>query len=590
MFKKNITFIILLVIVGFSIYAPNLNNRLFWDDNDWIINNPYVHSFSWDNIKFLFSHDTLAGIGLRSNYFRPFLFLTFAFNYMIDGIKPMAYHLTSNIIHVLNAVLIFLIVEKFIRKKRVALLASLLFLIHPLQTEAVAYVSGRGDPLSVFFMLLALWIFTVFRDKNLFLGYSLSSVSMILGILSRETAFLFPIYFIIFSVAFLQKDRFLPALKKSIIQAWPYWVISFTYGILRLTVLNFQNTLNFYQQSNFYTEHLSYRIYTFFHSLVVYFKLIFIPAGLHMERDIVVNSAMWQWPVWLGILIILGLIFLLFYLYRKGSNSLNAKPYTLNPFSVWFFAWGFFFVNLAPTSGIFPINALIYEHWLYFSLFGFFVLAAFYIDKLVDHLKLNSRVLFAAFYLFFAGYLIFLSVQSVRRNIIWGKTEEFYKNILQYESQNVRALNNLAMYYSEQGKIKEAEDLYWRAVDANNNVPAPYYNLGNILRDRGDIAGALELYKKSIEHDHNFVYGYMNIAVIYADQGNLAGAIEMLEKVKELKPNDARVYYNLGLLYLAEKNNDLALKNLLMADKLAENDPEVKAIVDDLMGRLEKKK
>ncbi|KKS25805.1 MAG: hypothetical protein A2606_02740 [Candidatus Yanofskybacteria bacterium RIFOXYD1_FULL_42_10] len=581
MFKKNIIPIIFLIIVGFSIYAPNLNNRLFWDDDNWIVNNPFVHSWSWNNIKFLFSNDSLSGIGLHSNYFRPFLFLTFTADYSVSGTKPLIYHLVSNIIHIFNAVLIFLIIGKFIGKKQIALTASLLFLIHPLQTEAIAYVSGRGDPLSVFFMLLALWIFSAFRDKNLFLGYLLSSVSLIFGILSRETAFLFPLYFIIFSTVFLQKDKFLPALKKSVIAAWPFLALSFVYGILRLTVWNFQNTLNFYQQSNFYTEHLSYRIYTFFHALVVYIKLIFVPLGLHMERDIVVNTAIWQWPVWLGIAITGFIVYVGFWFYKREQ---------ITNFRIWFFAWGVFFVNLGPTSGIFPINALIYEHWLYFSLFGFFVLAAFYIDKLIERLAVHSKILIAVFGLLFVGYLVFLSVQSVRRNIIWGKTEEFYGNILQYEPKNVRALNNLAMYYSERGKNKEAEDLYWRAVDANNNVPAPYYNLGNILRDRGDIAGALELYKKAIEHDSSFVFGYMNIAAIYAGQGNLTGAIEMLEKVKELKPYDASVYYNLSLLYLAQKNNDLAIKNLVAADKLAERDSEVKAAVDVLMNQLNKKK
>lgn len=629
-FKYNLLVMVLLAVIGFSLYAPNLNNRLFWDDDDWIVNNPSVQSVSWDNIKFIFSHDTLAGIGLRSNYYRPFLFLTFMANYAVSGIKPIVFHLTNNFLHILNAILIFLLLEKVIKKRRAAVLAALLFLIHPLQTEAVTYVSGRGDPLSVFFMLLALHLWTTdlrsrnekivdnfpqFPQRHSMALRGLSIVSVILAMLSRETAFLFPLYFVVFSVAFLEKGRFWPALKRSVIQAWPFWIVSFTYGILRLTVLNFQNTLNFYQQSNFYTEHLSYRIYTFFHVFVVYLKLIFVPVGLHMERDVVVNSSIWQWPVWFGALIVLLIIVTGFVLYKKenskhGKNISDANntnqhtndvnnysrnsheirklaSQTISGFRLWLFAWGIFFINLAPTSGIFPINALIYEHWLYFSLFGFFVLLAYYLDMVFDYLRANFKRTFIVGLMLFSVYLVFLGVQTIRRNVVWGKTEDFYKNILYYETQNIRALNNLAMYYSDNGKTKEAEDLYWQAIDANNTVPAPYYNLGNILRDRGDIAGAVELYKESIKADPNFIYGYMNIAVIYANQGNLVGAAEMLEKVKKLRPSDPRVYYNLGLVYLSQNNRKEAVANLRDGLKYAGNDNEVRNEITRLLTTLD---
>ena len=581
--KQNLIIGTLLVVVGFYLYSFNLNNQLFWDDEDWIVNNPYVQSFSWSNVKFIFSHSALSGIGLVSNYYRPFLFLTFMANYIISGTAPIAYHLVNNFVHITNAVLMFFIIDRFLKNKRVAIMASLLFLTHPLQTEAVTYVSGRGDPMSVFFMLLALGSFLTLKDRNLRLGYLVSSIFMVLGILSRETAFLFPIYFVIFSASFLRKGKFIESIRTSVIQAWPYWLVSFTYGVLRLTVLNFQNTLNFYRESNFYTENMLYRVYTFFHVIAVYLKLIFVPTDLHMERNVLVNTSLFQGPVLLGVLVVAGIVFLLFRFYKQEKDTTK-----ISTFRLWLFAWGFFFVNLGPTSGIVPINSLIYEHWLYFSLFGFFVLFAHYTDLVFRYLEDRAKPLFLICMVVFSVYAVFLVSQSVKRNIIWGKTEEFYKNILEYESDNVRALNNLAMYYSDHNKAKEAEELYWKAVDANNTVPAPYYNLGNILRDRGDIAGALWLYQKAVEHDPSFVFGYMNIAVIYADQGNLSGASEMLEKVKKLKPYDARVYYNLGLIYIAQKNKDLALKNLQIAAKLSKNDQEVNKSAGILLEKLAK--
>src|SRR3989338_9533298 len=131
--KKN-WLVFLLIAVGFFVYAFNLHNGLFWDDDDWIINNNFVHNITWHNIKFWFTHNTLAGIGLKSNYYRPFLFFTFAVNYAISGVKPLGYHLVNNLIHIANAILLFVVLKRLFKKEYLAFLVSLIFLIHPLQT------------------------------------------------------------------------------------------------------------------------------------------------------------------------------------------------------------------------------------------------------------------------------------------------------------------------------------------------------------------------------------------------------------------------------------------------------------------------
>lgn len=536
----------LLVCLGFFLYAFNLHNGLFWDDDDWIVNNPMVHALSWDHLTFIFSHDTLAGIGLTSNYYRPFLFVTFLFNYLVGGINPFGYHLVSNLLHVGNAVLLFLLLNRMFRtsdvRTRVPFLASLLFLIHPLQTEAVTYVSGRGDPLSMFLMLSTLY---AFLQKQNWLSYGLA----IIAVLSRETAFLFPLYLTVFMMAFIHREKFWQSWSASIKKALPYLGISVVYGILRLTVLNFQNTLNFYHQSNVYTQHLLYRIYTFFHALAVYIKLIFIPTGLHMERDIAVNTSLFQWPVWISALALGVLGWWLRRLYVKEQTIQNDGD-IVSDFRIWWFGAGWFFINLAPTSGIFPINALIYEHWLYFSLAGFFTVAAFQLARVFQALRSRTGLQAAAIVIAVA-YCGFLGTQTIRRNIVWGKIEEFYRQILAYEPENVRVLNNLANWYSDHGRQAEAEPLLWKAIDADDVQPAPYYNLANILRDRKDYAGALELYRKAVMADPTFPYAYTTIAAIYAEQGNLTEAARYLESLKQVQPGNFEVYYNLGLVYQA---------------------------------------
>ncbi|MDP4001711.1 MAG: tetratricopeptide repeat protein [bacterium] len=544
--KKNIGYLMALFGLGFFIYSFNLNGLLFWDDADWILNNPVLHAFTWENIKFIFSHDVLAGIGQVSNYYRPFLFLTFLFDYIVFGSNPVWYHIISNGIHIINACLIFYLLMRWLKSKRIAFLTSFLFLIHPLQTEAVTYISGRGDPLSIFFILISIALYlNKYRWQ--------AGVTMVLAILSRETAVLFPAYLGVVLMAFENQGRFLVRFKKSFFAIMPFAGVAIVYGILRLTVLNFQNTLNFYQQQNIYSENLLYRVYTFFHALVVYIRLIIWPIGLHMDRDIPVSTHIWDPWSWLGVLIVIVCVGWLVFLYRRGLPNIKEEARIkkqesrktthdsrfmihASSFNVWFFGLGIFFVNLLPTSGIIPINARIYEHWLYFSLFGFFTITAFYLDKILSFFKNKNSKLYPLLIIFFIIYCLFLGIQTIRRNLLWSNTEKFYLNILKYEPEDVRVINNLGNWYSDHGNNDLAKPLYERAITIDPNQPALYHNLGNIARDSGQLDRAEELYKKAISTDPTFHYAYGNLAQLYLNQNKITQALEMLEQLQKIYP------------------------------------------------------
>lgn len=558
--------------MGFFIYTFNLSNGLFWDDNEWIVNNRFVHSLS--NFKNWFTEDILSGYGLRSNYYRPFLLFTFALNYLIGVTEPLFYHLANNGFHIANGVLIFYIFSLFFKNKLVPFLASILFLIHPVQVEAVAYISGRGDPMSVFFMLLALLFFLKAEQRISFKITSL--LFFILAILSRESAVIFPLLLMIFYISFLTKDKFISSLKQSFVKIVPYFVIAGIYVGLRLTILNFKNTLNFFSQSNIYTENLIFRLYTFLHALAVYFKLIFVPLGLHMERDLPLATSIFTWPVWLSLLIIIGLLYLIIRDFNKTR--------------IWFFAWAWFFVSLGPVSGIIPLNAFMYEHWLYLPLIGFFTLAAFYIDKLYyflsgSGLRSGAKLFKGAFVIALVAYLSFFAVASVKRNIAWGNPIAFYEDTLRYSPESIRINNNLGNLY-HQKDIEKAKYHYQKAIELKGNFAQPHYNLANILRDEGKIDEAIEGYKKAIEIDPNFPFAYQNLVVIYADRGELVEATGYIEELKKLRPDNAEIFYNSALLYIARNDFEQAERDLKFVYEIG--DEKLKKLAEELLNLLVK--
>lgn len=604
---KNLGPIAVLIVVGFSVYAFNLSNPLFWDDTDWIVNNPFVHSFSLENIGNWFTKNTLAGIGLKSNYYRPFLFLTFALNYIISGTAPLGYHLASNGLHVLNAILIFYILLSIFRNKFIAFWSAILWLVHPLQTEAVTYISGRGDPLNVFFMLSALYLWTndmacrydktvdnrqsspgmgdaPLREHRKSVIRSVAPLFLLtFALLSRETAIVFPFIFMLFYIAFISREKLARSFKQAFVMALPYFGIVFVYGILRLTVLNFDNTLNFYSKANPYTESFLVRMYTFLNVLLTYAKLLILPLGQHMERNVTIYTYFFNWSVATSFFIVLTVLGLVWCFYRKQKYSLHMGQ--VNDFRLWFFAVGWFFVNLGPTSGITPINAQLYEHWLYLAMLGPIVFIVYYLDVFRKrHLKtINIGVIIVLLI-----FVSFFSVLSVKRNILWGDPIKFFQDILKYEPDGARINNNLGNLYYDKGDEEKAEEYYWKSVSIEDNFPQPHFNLGSILQSRGDIRGAVVEFEKAIKIDPNFPYAYGNLAVIYAGQGDLISATNAFEKLKTITPYNPQIYYNLALIYLERKDNEIARQNLQEGLKYAQFDPETGILMRDLFKRLKK--
>lgn len=573
--------------MGFFIYFFNLNNQLFWDDEDWIINNNFVHAISWTNIKFWLTHNVLAGVGFQSNYYRPFLFFTFAFNYVISGVEPLFWHLTSNFIHLANAVIVFILLKKF-AGKLIAFITALIFTIHPLQTEAVAYISGRGDSLVAMFILLALWFFMKDISRPA-IRYKLIAISfLVLGLLSRETGIVFPFLALFLYVSFVSKEKFLVSIKKGLVKTWPYFGMVIFYVVLRLTYLNFVNTLNFYTEPNLYSENLHIRLFTFLPILWQYLKLLLVPVGLHMERGSIVYTSFFQWPVWPIGLAIVGLLYYLIASYKKEQFN-NSTVQQFNNFRIWLFGLSWFFIALGPVSGITPINALMYEHWLYLPMIGFWLIVSFYLTKALQYLKKAKNIV--GYWVLITGlavYFSFFCFQAIKRNILWGMPIEFYHDLLKYEPNSLKINNNLGNLYLNENDVKKAEFYYRKATEENSAFAQPYYNLGSILQSRGDIGAAIQLFDKAIIINPDFFYSYQNLAVIYAQQGNLIKAVDNIEKLKKIIPENPRIYYNSALVYIALNDKGQALRDLGIGLKYADLDPQTGELMKELIKELQK--
>jgi hypothetical protein len=180
---------LLLFVAALVLYAPTLHNPLFWDDNDFIVNNQFIKD--WGLYKNVWTQNVIAGSNLTSNYWRPGLLTVFSIEWHLWGNNPAGFHAVNSLFHAINGVLIFLILYLLFKRRSVAFFTALIFLIHPLQTEAISYANSLGDALSTFFVLLGLISIVLSvgsKTIKTILLITLASVCYVLAQISKETA------------------------------------------------------------------------------------------------------------------------------------------------------------------------------------------------------------------------------------------------------------------------------------------------------------------------------------------------------------------------------------------------------------------
>jgi len=501
MLKPAALFIPAIILATVLSYANSIHNQFIWDDEDFILKNSTIKD--WHNWPRVFAEDMIHSARKASNFYRPTQSLTHGVDYLLWKDRQEGHHATNIAFHCLTAIAIYLML-KGIFSKELSFFAALFFAVHPVQTEAVTYISGRSDPMAALFVVLAIILF----EKKLFM----SCAFFILGILSKESALIAP--FLLALYLLFRKGSIKPYLKRIL----PFIFIMIFYSLLRVTILDFSRTVPENLPKPFFYVPIYLRFSTFMKTLPVYFKILLWPFGLHMERDMDLAVSIFEPQALLGFTMLIFAFFIAYSL-RKANRPLLFSA-----------AW--FFIAIFPNSNIIPINALIYEHWLYMPSLGFFITIGLGLEALLK----KGRVFKYISILLALAISLFYMWRTIERNKEWHDPISFYESTIKYMPNSVRLHNNLAMAYTESGRREDAIREYKRAIELGDYYPQTHYNLSNIYINKGDYVSAVEELKKSIEIDNNFLYSHESLAVIYLNQKRFDEAKKEAEFILQREP------------------------------------------------------
>lgn len=521
-----------ILVAGSLSYANSLLNPFIWDDIALVVRNFHIGDLGYFPRLFLEGsyHQDITG-----NFYRPMLMASFALDYRYWALEPFGYHLMNLFLHLSNALLVYCLAWIISKKKTVSFLAALLFAVHPAHTEAVTYISGRGDPLAAFFCLLSLLCFIRFTGqegarKAAF--YIVSVFFFAMAVFTKESALVLPAFFALYSACFTEGKPRLSAAIPYI----PFLAVIALFLYIRNVALAGIGDAGSYIS----TIPFSCRLLTAPAVVVEYIKILAVPVGLHMERmDFlfnVVESA--KDPRFL-----VPSVFLV--------SAALALTFWRNRPKMLLFGTAWFIIGLLPFLNIVPINAFVAEHWLYFPSIGFFIAVSVLFDRLTRFRSIRLCVK-----AFIVVLVLMLSALTIKQNHIWGNPLLFYNYTLAYSPESTRLHTNLGIEYFNRGLFDKAESEYMESLriepDGKNTV---YHllNLAALYYYQGREDEAFNAYKKAIAADPLVPVTYANLGDIYYRKGKYRDSISMFRKALEIAPDNAAYWNSLGNAYLAGK-------------------------------------
>jgi tetratricopeptide (TPR) repeat protein len=535
--KTQLLALLLLVLVAGGLYLNSLGNLFTnWDDA-MIYGNPQIRSLSWENVKDIFSY-------VKGSTYQPVRVLSYAVDYFFWKLNPLGYHITNILFYILTCIMIFLALRHLSGNlrdkasadshKRVALFGSLLFAAHPVHVEAVTWLAARKEVLQGFFFFLAFYLYLKGREgesRKRMVYLSLVLFSILLAILSKPSAIVFPAMILVYEIA-QRKNKWIEFIKSH----WLFFaisiVISIVFASILIKVMLDAGGVKPYRGGSFFSN-LIISFYAFIYNI----KLLLFTINYSAAYTITVSNPILS----LQTFTFVGIAFLL----------IGLSVWSLKYTKIVFFAFFFFFVTLLPYLNIIPISTILADRYVFIASFAYCFLLGIAFDKF--YVMRNKRLSEGFFKLFSISIFILLllsySFMTIQQNKIWENSYTLWADAVEKYPNSNTANAIMGVVYMELGMDERAVEHLEKAVRI---LPYDYQSRNNL----GIVYGRMEQPDKALKELMTAIWLKpeddtikINLSAFYQRQKEYKKAEEVLKYLLAKNPNGAQLRYRLGMVY-----------------------------------------
>ncbi len=562
----------ILVIAGIVIHFNGLFGNFIGDDKVQVQYNYIIQSLS--HVPQFFTGSTIvptSGANLVGPYYRPIMSLSYAVLYSLFGATPFYFHAFQLVLHIINGILIFFLFKKFL-KERIALFLSLLFLVHPINSEAVAYIADLQEPLYLCFGLLALLLAlkeTISPKRTLLISFLL-----LCSFLSKEAGLLF--VFMIITARLLVRWR-RSELYRSLLYIMPPVLI---YLFLRFIVAKIYvskiqtmpiTLLSFNQRLLNIPAIIFYYLKTFFYPSTLDFFQIWVVKNVTLTNFFL--------PIIIDVLFFVALFLLGLYIRRKHDSLF--PPYLF--FVVWFL------VSLVAYIQLVPLDFTVSERWFYFPIVGLLGMIGVAWQSYSG--RFHSKQSFAKVVAVLAILILcMLSIRTIVRNANWADEITLYNHDLAISDSSILE-GNLGNDYLAEKDYQQALTHYQRSANIDPTL-TDYYNMALVYMDMRDLKDAQSNYLKALaanktprDHEDYKLVGnkiFENLTFIYVMSHEYSSAEQLASKALTIYPQDGRLWENLAVSQYMQGEKDSALNAITTALQYLPDSREIQYVYQQI--------
>lgn len=541
--KKQWLALAVLAVLTFAAFYPSLKCEFTnWDDGTYVTENPMIWKLDGKAIKEIFSTP------VSLNY-HPITMLSLALDYKFSKMDPYRYHLVNVLIHILNVLLLFIFMQRFVQglnqRNRsgsvrpepfnVALIVAALFAIHPMHVESVTWVAERKDVLYVFFFLLSSLFYLKFADSKKVSAMLLCFLFFVLSCLSKGMGVVLPVVLVLidwfYGDASTPKELFRSALKKA-----HFFLAALAFGIIAYKIQS-QGAIAAMETFTLF-QRLTFGCYGF----MMYIYKLLVPLNLSAFYPYPFTDAAGNIPpiYFAAPFIVLALVVAIVVLMFKTEFTGKVLA----------FGFSFYFITIVLVLQFLSVGSVIMaDRYSYLSYVGLFFMVGYFYEYVRKKLPSSASNLFAAVLIAATGIFSYLTYERTK---VWTNAETLWTDAMNQFPFIEIAYENRGIYYKDHGQLDKMQKDYEivTGIDQSKIKLNPtrnekiWSNLGNLYGLQKKFDASLNAYSKAIEYNPTNASTYLNRAITLSMMGRHAQSISDYDKAIELDPNVALTYKN----------------------------------------------